>query len=60
MLIPNVTEVESNLNRMAEILGADEILLFERATFLVIAHAQRDAQRDIHRSVGIELNCVIN
>ena len=53
MLIPNVTEVESNLNRMAEILGADEILLFERATFLVIAHAQRDAQRDIHR---LEMN----
>eukprot|EP00095_Tigriopus_kingsejongensis_P000285 snap_masked-scaffold816_size93094-processed-gene-0.8 protein:Tk00285 transcript:snap_masked-scaffold816_size93094-processed-gene-0.8-mRNA-1 annotation:"ras-related gtp-binding protein a" len=49
MLIPNVNEVESHLNDMANILGADEILLFERSTFLVIAHAQRDDQRDIHR-----------
>lgn len=49
MLIPNVRDVEANLNDMADILGADEILLFERSTFLVIAHAQRDDQRDIHR-----------
>ncbi len=41
--------VEFHLNKMADILGADEILLFERATFLIIAHAERNRHRDIHR-----------
>lgn len=50
LLIPNVQEVEGSLNRFAEIVEADEVLLFERATFLVISHAQRNAHmRDIHR-----------
>jgi hypothetical protein len=35
MLIPNVTEVERSLGEFAEIMEADEVLLFERATFLV-------------------------
>ena len=34
-MIPNVQQIESNLNSFAEILDADEVLLFERATFLV-------------------------
>ena len=34
MLIPNVKEMESALNEFAEILDADEVLLFEKATFL--------------------------
>lgn len=49
MLIPNVTIVEEKLNELAEILGASEILLFERATFLVIAHSEKDDHRDAHR-----------
>ena len=49
MLIPNVTIVEDKLNELAEILGASEILLFERATFLVIAHSEKDDHRDAHR-----------
>ena len=32
-----------------EILDADEVLLFEKATFLVISHAQRHQHRDVHR-----------
>ena len=34
-MIPNVQQIESNLHLFAEILDADEVLLFERATFLV-------------------------
>ncbi len=35
LLIPNVQQLESNLRQFAEIIDADEVLLFERATFLV-------------------------
>ena len=34
-LIPNVTELEDNLSKFADIIDGDEVLLFERATFLV-------------------------
>merc|ERR1712212_229980 len=49
MLIPNVKEIETSLHELAEIQDADEVLLFERATFLVISHAQRHQHRDVHR-----------
>ncbi|XP_033225144.1 ras-related GTP-binding protein A isoform X1 [Belonocnema kinseyi] len=49
MLIPNVEELEQSLNQFANIIDADEVLLFERATFLVISHCQRRFHRDIHR-----------
>lgn len=48
-LIPNVQELEKHLKHFAEIIDADEVLLFERATFLVISHCQRKPHRDIHR-----------
>ena len=35
MLIPNVNMLETNLGSFAEVLDADEVLLFEKATFLV-------------------------
>lgn len=35
LLIPNVHYLESSLTNFATILDADEVLLFERATFLV-------------------------
>ena len=34
-LIPNVETLETNLTNFAHIIDADEVLLFERATFLV-------------------------
>lgn len=34
-LIPNVQQLESNLANFSEVIDADEVLLFERATFLV-------------------------
>lgn len=35
LLIPNVHQLELSLSNFASILDADEVLLFERATFLV-------------------------
>ena len=37
-LIPNVDLLESQLRDFASICAADEVVLFERATFLVISH----------------------
>ncbi|XP_062521334.1 ras-related GTP-binding protein A-like [Corticium candelabrum] len=48
-LIPNVRQLESNLDQFAEIMEADEVLLFERATFLVISHSKRKPHNDMHR-----------
>jgi Ras-related GTP-binding protein A/B len=39
-LIPNISLLETHLNNFCRICDADEVVLFERATFLVIAHAQ--------------------
>jgi len=49
MLIPNVQQLETNLQNFATIIDADEVLLFERATFLVISYCQRRPHRDVHR-----------
>ncbi|GAB6019769.1 hypothetical protein CHUAL_001318 [Chamberlinius hualienensis] len=49
MLIPNVQQLENNLESFATIIDADEVLLFERATFLVISYSQRKPHRDLHR-----------
>lgn len=48
-LIPNVRELEQSLSLFATLMDGDEVLLFERATFLVISHCQRKEHRDIHR-----------
>lgn len=48
-LIPNVQQLESMLANFANIIDADEVLLFERATFLVISHCERKAHSDVHR-----------
>jgi len=48
-LIPNVHRLESSLEQFASIIDADEVLLFEKATFLVISHCQRKPHKDVHR-----------
>lgn len=48
-LIPNVQQLEANLTNFANIIEADEVLLFERATFLVISHCERKHHPDLHR-----------
>ncbi|KAL2915566.1 GTP-binding protein gtr1 [Polyrhizophydium stewartii] len=48
-LIPNVRMLESHLGVFCAEAGADEVILFERTTFLVISHATSHAQTDPHR-----------
>lgn len=48
-LIPNVKALENSLYQFATILDADEVLLFERATFLVISNCQLKHHNDSHR-----------
>jgi len=48
-LIPNFNALESSLQKFAQICEADEVVLFERATFLVISHATNKEHNDSHR-----------
>ena len=48
-LIPNIQVIESRLQKFCTICEADEVVLFERATFLVISHAHTKEHKDIQR-----------
>ncbi|KAJ9073929.1 GTP-binding protein gtr1 [Entomophthora muscae] len=52
-LVPNVSLLETHLGRFASLCEAEEVVLFERTTFLVISHtAPPDSHRrhpDLHR-----------
>jgi len=48
-LIPNVGVLEKHLQKFCQICEADEVVLFEKATFLVISHANYKPHRDDHR-----------
>jgi Ras-related GTP-binding protein A/B len=48
-LIPNVKILESHLKRFAQNCEADEIVLFERTTFLVISSSTQKEHSDAHR-----------
>eukprot|EP01104_Vermistella_antarctica_P002039 TRINITY_DN1219_c0_g2_i1.p2 TRINITY_DN1219_c0_g2~~TRINITY_DN1219_c0_g2_i1.p2 ORF type:complete len:331 (+),score=101.24 TRINITY_DN1219_c0_g2_i1:211-1203(+) len=48
-LIPNIKILEQQLVNFSSVCDADEVVLFERATFLVIAHANMRPHHDIHR-----------
>ncbi|KAJ3280527.1 hypothetical protein HK104_000608 [Borealophlyctis nickersoniae] len=48
-LIPNVRLLENNLENFAKICEADEVVLFERTTFLVISHSSQKQHADVHR-----------
>lgn len=41
ILIPNLAIIEQHLQRFSEIVEAEEIVLFERTTFLVVCHVTR-------------------
>lgn len=47
-LVPNVQDLEKQLRIFADIIEADEVLLFERATFLVICYCERRQHADIN------------
>lgn len=48
-LIPNVATLEAKLSALAEGCDADEAVLFERSSFLVISAAARRPHPDVHR-----------
>ena len=48
-LLPNVKTLEKNLQQFCETINADEVVLFERSTFLVISHHDAKGHEDIHR-----------
>jgi Ras-related GTP-binding protein A/B len=50
-MIPNVDQLESQLKEFCDICGADEVVLFEKATFLEISHTTTlsSEQYDSHR-----------
>jgi len=51
-LIPNIQLLKSQLDNFCKISDADEVVLFERATFLVIAHTSQTTDNnhfDAHR-----------
>ncbi|GAB5589694.1 GTP-binding protein gtr1 [Umbelopsis nana] len=48
-LIPNIEALQMHLDSFCEICEADEVVLFERTTILVIANAARVKHPDIHR-----------
>jgi Ras-related GTP-binding protein A/B len=48
-LIPNIQKIQERLRSFCDILQASEVVLFERATFLVISHSSSIQHRDTHR-----------
>jgi len=48
-LVPNVDKLETQLNKFCLLSQADEVVLFEKATFLVISHATHKTHADVHR-----------
>jgi len=48
-LVPNIEKLEQQLNKFCKLCQADEIVLFEKATFLVISHATFRDHADVHR-----------
>eukprot|EP01084_Bolivina_argentea_P288531 495230_1 len=48
-LIPNINLLEEHLQEFRKICNAVEVVLFERATFLVISHAMLSTHYDVHR-----------
>ncbi|KAL3941793.1 MAG: hypothetical protein SGBAC_003909 [Bacillariaceae sp.] len=51
-LIPNIRLLESHLNNFCKLCDADEVVLFERATFLVISQAQAATSGDDNLLTG--------
>jgi len=48
-LLPNIKTLEKNLRTFCETVNADEVVLFERSTFLVISHFDAKQHEDQHR-----------
>ena len=48
-LIPDIAMLEAHLKDLCSLCTASEVVLFERATFLVISHASSKDHADAHR-----------
>jgi len=48
-LLPNVKTLEKNLEQFCKTVNADEVVLFERSTFLVISHFDAKNHEDSYR-----------
>lgn len=47
LLIPNLPEFKESLRQLSQICDCDEIVIFEKSTFLVIAYHENKPQKDI-------------
>jgi len=48
-LIPKISMIETGLKQLCSVTESDEVLLFEKSTFLEIAHIKYKAYKDPHR-----------
>lgn len=48
-LVPNINKLEAQLNKFCSLCQADEVVLFEKQTFLEISHATHTPHYDVHR-----------
>lgn len=48
-LILNADQLEKSLKDFADVIEADEILLFEKTTFLVVSHCLKKEHQDLQR-----------
>merc|ERR1712176_572706 len=48
-LIPDINQLEKQLEHICQVCEADEVVLFEKNTFLLISHSSRRNMQDSHR-----------
>lgn len=48
-LIPKIDRIETGLNELCTLSAADELVLFEKSTFLEISHIEKKEHKDPHR-----------
>lgn len=49
IMIPNIVQLRQSLEQVCKSLNANEIVLFEKSTFLVISHFDAKNHEDVHR-----------
>jgi Ras-related GTP-binding protein A/B len=49
ILLPNIQQLQQSLRQICTALNANEVVLFEKSTFLVISHYDAANHEDIHR-----------
>ena len=49
IMIPNIVQLRQSLEQVCKSLNANEVVLFEKSTFLVISHYDAKNHEDVHR-----------